>query len=192
MSLLFITGPVRSGKSRFAMLTAKQSERPVTYVATAARNVNDTEWTDRIEKHRLDRPENWTTVETASRSHTAIRDVLVRCDPKSVVLIDSAGTWLDDQLFALPRDATTSRTLEALIGLGQYFIDAVSETQADVIVVSEETGWGVVPEHPSGRVFRDALGFTNQRLARLAYRSYLVVCGYALDLKSALPIGDLG
>lgn len=190
MSILFITGPVRSGKSRFAMLSAKQSGRPVTYVATAARNAEDVEWTERIERHRLDRPDDWTTVETASRSHTAIRDALAGSAPESVVLIDSVGTWLDDQLFQLPHDAPASRTLEALLERGRYFIDAVTAAKADVIVVSEETGWGIVPEHPSGRVFRDALGFTNQRLAQLAQRSYFVVCGYALDLKAALPIGE--
>jgi len=95
MSVLFITGPVRSGKSRFAMRSAQQLGRPVTYVATAARNAADSEWTERIEKHRTDRPKDWTTVETASRSRTAIRDVLTRCAPQSVVLIDSVGTWLD-------------------------------------------------------------------------------------------------
>lgn len=191
MSVVFITGPVRSGKSRFAMLSAKQLQRPVTYVATAAQNVDDAEWTERIEKHRMDRPREWTTIETGSRSHTAILDVLAQCPAESIVLIDSVGTWLDDQLAQLPRESGTSQTLETLIGLGRYFADAVAAARADVIVVSEETGWGIVPEHPSGRVFRDALGFINQRLARIAHRSYFVVCGYALDLKAALPIGDL-
>ncbi len=191
MNLLFITGPVRSGKSRFAALAAERSGRPVTYVAAGARNADDAEWTERIEKHRSDRPQHWSTLETGSHPHTALRDVLHRSAAESIVLVDSAGTWLADQWSAVAPDATTSATLELLIDRGRYFIDAVASAKADVIVVSEETGWGIVPEHPSGRVFRDALGFTNQRLARLAQRAYLVVCGYAVDLKSALPIGDI-
>lgn len=190
MNLLFITGPVRSGKSRFATLSALQSGRPVTYVATAARNAEDAEWTDRIERHRSDRPVEWHTIETAGSGST-LRDALLRCAPESIVVIDSVGTWLADQLSQFPHDAAASNMLQALVERAQAFIETLMEARSDVIVVSEETGWGIVPEHVSGRVFRDALGFTNQRLARLAQKAYLVVCGYAFDLKSALPIGDL-
>jgi adenosylcobinamide kinase / adenosylcobinamide-phosphate guanylyltransferase len=189
ISLLFITGPVRSGKSRFAALTARESGYPVTYVATAARDANDAEWNERIERHRLDRPRDWATFETAGCSNFELYDLLRRSDREAVVLVDSLGTWFADRLNEL-HGAATAEYLEELMARGEAFVEAVTDSPAQVIVVSEETGWGIVPENAVARAFRDAMGFTNQRLARLAQRAYLVVCGYAIDVKSALPVGD--
>ena len=189
MSVIFITGPVRSGKSRFAVRRAGELGAPVTFVATGARTGEDTEWSARIERHRADRPKEWKTVEVAG-SHSLIRATVNSCEPQSTLLIDSLGTWFADQFSQLPQNADTTATLEVLLDFGRYFVETVSSATANVIVVSEETGWSVHPEHASGRLFRDALGFTNQYLARLAQESYLVVCGYAIDLKSMRYIGD--
>ncbi|MBV8750000.1 MAG: bifunctional adenosylcobinamide kinase/adenosylcobinamide-phosphate guanylyltransferase, partial [Candidatus Eremiobacteraeota bacterium] len=67
---------------------------------------------------------------------------------------------------------------------GTALADALARTRADAIVVAEETGWGVVPATPLGRVFRDALGRLNQRIAAHADRVELVVAGYAVDLRA--------
>ena len=66
---------------------------------------------------------------------------------------------------------------------GDALCDAFAASAAEVVLVTEEVGWSVVPDHPSGRLFRDGLGRLNQRLARQADRSYLVVSGFALDLR---------
>jgi len=52
-----------------------------------------------------------------------------------------------------------------------------------LIVVTNEVGLGVVPAYPLGRVYRDTLGYINQRLAQAADRVYLMVAGMAVDIK---------
>ncbi|TME13365.1 MAG: bifunctional adenosylcobinamide kinase/adenosylcobinamide-phosphate guanylyltransferase, partial [Chloroflexi bacterium] len=52
-----------------------------------------------------------------------------------------------------------------------------------LIVVTNEVGLGVVPAYPLGRVYRDTLGYVNQRLAQAADRVYLMVAGMAVDIK---------
>ena len=49
--------------------------------------------------------------------------------------------------------------------------------------MAEETGWGVVPAYPMGRLFRDRLGQISRRVGTMANAVYLVVAGYALDLR---------
>ena len=71
------------------------------------------------------------------------------------------------------------------------FVDAMLASPAYVVAVSEQIGWDVVPVAASARLFRDAMGRMVQRLARRADRVYLVVAGYALDLRAAgVPIDD--
>ena len=69
--------------------------------------------------------------------------------------------------------------------------DALERARAQVIVVSEEVGWSIVPTLASARAFADVLGRLNQRLAQHATRAYLVVAGYALDLKAGRSVGEL-
>jgi adenosylcobinamide kinase/adenosylcobinamide-phosphate guanylyltransferase len=54
-----------------------------------------------------------------------------------------------------------------------------------IVMVGEETGWGIVPEHVSGRIFRDVLGRLQQEIAAHAARVYLIVSGIAIDLRAA-------
>jgi adenosylcobinamide kinase/adenosylcobinamide-phosphate guanylyltransferase len=116
--------------------------------------------------------------------------LLEHADREAVLIVDSLGTWLADQMQQLQSDWSGPDGAETLINRGKSFADAAAASPAEIIVVSEETGWGIVPENAVARVFRDAIGFTNQRLAKLAQRAYLVVCGHAIDLKSALSVGD--
>ncbi|HVA28755.1 MAG TPA: bifunctional adenosylcobinamide kinase/adenosylcobinamide-phosphate guanylyltransferase, partial [Candidatus Baltobacteraceae bacterium] len=71
---------------------------------------------------------------------------------------------------------------------GRALAAAFAAARCSAIVVSEETGWGIVPEYPSARAFRDALGRLNAEFARVADAAYLVVSGYALDLKRGTPV----
>ncbi|MBC8121840.1 MAG: bifunctional adenosylcobinamide kinase/adenosylcobinamide-phosphate guanylyltransferase [Gemmatimonadaceae bacterium] len=182
MALTLITGPVRSGKSRFAELLATQSALPVTYVATARPDPADLEWAERLSRHQERRPSGWQLIETA-RHDGSLPEVLTHCQPDQCVLVDSLGTWLADQM--LPDDAhegslgTQSRLDKQTVQL----LDSIRSCAAELILVGEETGWGVVPAYPMGRCFRDRLGKLQQDLAPLTQACYLVVSGYALDLK---------
>ena len=48
--------------------------------------------------------------------------------------------------------------------------------------MTNEVGLGVVPEHRSGRIFRDLLGVVNQRFAAECDEVHLVVAGRVLVL----------
>lgn len=175
--ITLVLGPVRSGKSARAAELARASGRPVIAALTAAIDPNDAEMVARVERHRRDRPREWTVVETA---HAMPLPQLLRdAAAGSCVLVDALGTWLAEPLVDCDeRDAPA--ILERYAAELESALEAAT---ADVILVAEETGWGVVPASALGRAFRDALGRLARRLAARAGRVELVVAGYALDLR---------
>jgi adenosylcobinamide kinase/adenosylcobinamide-phosphate guanylyltransferase len=186
MPLVFITGPVRSGKSRFAERLARERGFPVTYVATGRVDPDDAEWVARIAHHAARRPVEWQVVETAVAGAPPLALVAHSAVAESTLLVDSLGTWLADVMarrFAASGEAAAcdADALETELGI---VVDALLATPAHAIVVGEECGWGIVPDYPSGRAFRDVLGRVQQQLAARAEWAYLVVAGHALDLKA--------
>jgi adenosylcobinamide kinase/adenosylcobinamide-phosphate guanylyltransferase len=191
--LTFITGPVRAGKSTLAQRLAEASRRRVIYCATAAWDEDDPEWRSRIERHRAERPAEWQLVETAGPRGADLMQRLREAERPSLILIESLGTWVAD---VLTRGAQTLggdivRLHAAVEAETNRLLDAIEACEAEVIVVSEEVGWSVVPPYPAGRVFRDVMGRANQRLCAVAARAYLLVCGVALDLKQAQAAENL-
>jgi len=206
--LILVTGGARSGKSSFAeRLAADRAGAPagsdrVTYLATS--EVLDEEMAARVAAHQTARPASWTTVECplevpgAVRAHAATTDVfLLDCVTFwTTNLLFSGGAFggsrppeegfnYDDSLLAAAEErAAAERVTAAVDGL----LAAVSETGSTLIAVSNEVGLGVVPEYPLARLYRDQLGWANQRLARAADEVYLLVAGLALDVRAlALP-----
>ncbi len=180
MALTFITGPVRSGKSRFALHLAESSGKRVTFVATAALYPDDAEWSERIARHRRERPAAWPTVECEGEVGRALAELPAAYGEGDLLLVDSLGTWLAAEMQRSSGDAL-AECCRALVA-------AFAAARCSAIVVSEETGWGIVPEYASARTFRDALGRLNAEFARVADAAYLAVSGYALDLKRGMPI----
>ena len=167
---VLVTGGVRSGKSAHA--EALLLDRPmVRYVATGPSS-DDADWADRIAAHRGRRPATWSTVETHDLGHALATD-----EP---VLLDCLGTWLtavvdEAGLWEAPSDA--------VLGLVQAKVtEALSALGDDAVIVTNEVGLGVVPEHRSGRLFRDLLGTVNQRFAAECDEVHLVVAGRVLRL----------
>jgi adenosylcobinamide kinase/adenosylcobinamide-phosphate guanylyltransferase len=176
--LVLITGPVRSGKSRFAERLARERGGEVVFVATARPDPGDAEWTERIARHAGRRPAEWKLVETARDGAPALDELARRAMPAQTLIVDSLGTWIAARMGpgfdSVAIEAQTSVVTSALLA-----------TRAYAIVVGEEVGWGIVPDYPAGRVFRDVLGRAQQRLATGSVAAYLVVAGFALDLKQA-------
>ncbi|MBE9076271.1 bifunctional adenosylcobinamide kinase/adenosylcobinamide-phosphate guanylyltransferase [Romeria aff. gracilis LEGE 07310] len=170
MSVTLITGPARSGKSEWAEHLAAQAAAGVIYVATAQNDPSDREWQQRIEQHRQRRPKHWQVREVP----VDLTGVLRQADSERCLLIDSLGTWLAN---LLDQDEATWQCTQTEL------LAALEEFQAEVILVAEETGWGLVPAYPAGRVFRDRLGRLTRRVGAIAASVYLVSGGYALDLK---------
>ncbi len=187
MPVVFITGPVCSGKSAFGVRLALESGLPVTYIATAAQNPDDVEWRARLTRHVRDRPAAWQTVETASMVPEKQLALFSDAPPNACLLVDALGTWLATRIASridlLEIDYTVLES--QLDGEGAQFIDAMLHSPAHVIAVSEQIGWDLVPAAPADRLFRDAIGRMTQRLAKHAERAYLVIAGYAIDLRAA-------
>lgn len=193
MAVVFITGPASSGKSSFGVRLARESGCDVTYIATAAGAPEDVDWRARLLRHVRDRPASWQTVETAAMSRDAQIALFRNAKAGTCLLVDALGTWLAariaERIDLLEIDYTV---LESQLDKeAAEFVDAMLQSRAYVIAVSEQIGWDVVPVVASARLFRDAMGRMVQRLALRAERAYLVIAGYAIDLRTAgAPIGD--
>lgn len=187
MGVIFVTGPARSGKSGYAVRLALESGLDVTYVATAAHDPEDAEWNARLSRHLRERPGEWRTVETAGMTHDAQRELIARASPSQCLLVDALGTYLWARILSrielLEVDYTVMEA--ALVRESSELVDAMLASPAHVIAVSEQIGWDVAPTDHAKRLYRDSLGRMTQRLAKSADRAYLVVAGYAIDLRSA-------
>jgi adenosylcobinamide kinase / adenosylcobinamide-phosphate guanylyltransferase len=192
--LVLILGGARSGKSTFAEQLAASSGRTVTFIATAT--ASDDEMRERIVRHRTSRPKLWHTLEEPLDLAGAIQQAYKLAD---VVLLDCVTLWLgnmllqesgpgerDDESKNQEEPHITSnlfaerslKQIEALLAVIQ-----AAEPGKTLIVVTNEVGFGIVPAYPLGRVYRDTLGYVNQRLAQAADRVYLMVAGMAVDIK---------
>ena len=173
---VLVTGGVRSGKSRHAegLLSSRDA---VTYVAPGPTTAEDSDpdWVARIAVHRARRPATWTTLET--------RDLSAALAVEGPVLVDCLGTWLTglldtagawDQPSADVHDLVCAALCDAAAALAPH--------PGPVVLVTNEVGFGVVPEHRSGRLFRDLLGTVNQRIAQECDEVHLVVAGRVLVL----------
>lgn len=173
---ILVTGGVRSGKSAHA--EALVGDGPATYVAAGPSPdlEADPDWSARIAAHRARRPATWATLETQDLA-TAIREGQ---DP---VLVDCLGTWLTavvDEADAWEQD--NDAVLDLVVSRTDEVVDVLRDSSLDVVLVTNEVGLGVVPEHRSGRLFRDLLGTVNQRVAAACDEVHLVVAGRVLRL----------
>ena len=170
-----VLGPAGSGKSVHAehLLAAEPS---VQYLATGpALDAGDAEWTAKVEAHRARRPAWWRTVETTDLPRALTGST-------GAVLIDSLSTWLTSVLDSCGAWEDAEGWRDRMANEVDAVVRAVRKTTATVVAVSDEVGWSVVPESPSGRLFREALGSLNQRLAAESERVLLVVAGRVVDL----------
>ncbi len=168
---ILVTGPARSGKSEWAEHLARQSQQAVVYVATAQRDPTDPEWQARLDRHQQRRPDHWQTLEVPV--HLAA--VLATATADQCWLVDSLGTWLANSLDQ--SEAAWAQQVQALQR-------AIAPFPGTLILVAEETGWGVVPAYPLGRTFRDRLGTLTRCLGPTMDATYLVTAGYALNLRT--------
>lgn len=167
--VILVTGASRSGKSEWAEILAQKSNKSVVYIATAIVNSTDPEWQARIAKHQSRRPPEWQTLLIPKELDLAINNA----SSSDCLLIDSLGTWVANLL-----DLDNTIWTEITNGL----IESLSNTNTEIILVGEETGWGVVPAYESGRLFRDRLGLLIQQIGSIADTVYLVAGGHVLNL----------
>jgi adenosylcobinamide kinase / adenosylcobinamide-phosphate guanylyltransferase len=171
--VVLVLGGARSGKSTHAEKLACGTlsgapAQPAVYVATA--EPGDVEMATRIMAHRARRGANWTTIEEPLKLGEAVQAAAAQDRP---VLVDCLTLWLANLLQAgIDIDEATDELVQAL-----------DECRSPVVFVSNEVGLGIVPDTPLGRIFRDAQGRLNMRMAERADRVILVTAGLSLTLK---------
>jgi adenosylcobinamide kinase / adenosylcobinamide-phosphate guanylyltransferase len=167
-----ILGGMRSGKSRFAEALALQSGLPVTYIATAL--PGDEEMRQRIEAHCQRRPAGWQVVEEPYALAGALR---THAAAGHCVIVDCLTLWLTQLLCAAEEGLERER--DALI-------EVLPMLEAEIILVSNETGLGIVPPDALSRRFNDEAGWLHQALARHCERVVFTVAGLPMVLKGEM------
>jgi adenosylcobinamide kinase/adenosylcobinamide-phosphate guanylyltransferase len=166
-----VTGPCRSGKSAYALEHAEKCGPRRLFIATA--QIFDAEMETRVKRHRAERGSSWTTIEEARDPAGIIRNTHNDYD---VILLDCITLWLTNLL----GDGLSD---EQILGRVEDLCAALQESNAHIIIVTNETGWSIVPENALARRFRDLAGFANQRLAQAAESVILTVAGLPMVIK---------
>ncbi|KAB0651815.1 bifunctional adenosylcobinamide kinase/adenosylcobinamide-phosphate guanylyltransferase [Acinetobacter bohemicus] len=165
-----ILGGARSGKSRLAEQIAKDSNLNVTYIATA--QAFDHEMQARIDHHQAQRPRHWTVIEEP----LYLADCLIELDqPNQLILVDCLTLWMSNLLM--------HENAELQMQQCQKLLDIVPILQAEVILVSNETGLGVIPMGEISRKFVDESGRLHQQLGQIAEKVIFCVAGFPMMLK---------
>ena len=164
-----ILGGARSGKSALAEARAKASGLDMVYLATAT--AGDKEMSSRIAHHRQRRGTDWHLVEEPVALAAALRS---HHGEERCVVVDCLTLWLSN---CLHEECWESESAALL--------DTLPELSGHVILVSNETGLGVVPMGELTRRFVDESGFLHQRTAQLCQQVTLTVAGLPVSLKSS-------
>ncbi len=163
-----ILGGARSGKSTLAEQRARASEFAAIYIATAT--ADDSEMASRIEHHQLRSGAEWRLVEEPLALATALR---AWHSPQRCIVVDCLTLWLSN---CLHRDCWEEQK--------ESLLSTLPQLSGHIILVSNETGLGVVPMGQLSRHFVDEAGILHQQLAALCQRVTLTVAGLPLALKS--------
>lgn len=170
--VVFITGAVRSGKSKLAVELGEKSLKKVVFLASCS--PLDKEMRERVAKHKQSRPQDWTTIEEPIN----VADVIKKAKADELIIFDCLTLWISNIMCKFDKEELIDKKIEEL------FL-ALQQVKSDIIIVSNEVGWGIVPENKLARQFRDIVGITHQKLADLSDEVFLVTVGIAQKLKES-------
>jgi adenosyl cobinamide kinase/adenosyl cobinamide phosphate guanylyltransferase len=169
--LIFVTGPVRSGKSRWAVARARAWGDGVVFVATCRPDPGDAEMAARLARHRAERPAPWRTLEAPADPAAATAAL---APPPAGVVLDCLTLWLSDRLH-LDDDA--------ILAAWDAQLAAFEAAPWPTVIVGNEVGWSPVPLEPELRRFRDLAGWLAQASAAASDEAWLLVAGCPLRLR---------
>ncbi|MDD5018896.1 MAG: bifunctional adenosylcobinamide kinase/adenosylcobinamide-phosphate guanylyltransferase [Candidatus Omnitrophica bacterium] len=169
--IISVLGGTRSGKSRFAAGLAPSRSKKVAFVATCL--ACDKEMKKRIQHHKSSRPSEWTTFEGTKDLAALFKKIRNRFD---VIVLDCLTLWISG---LLTKDCPEDKIRQDLLDI----LEGIHSSKAKLIVVSNEVGLGVVPEHALGRRFRDIAGRMNQLLTQTSDDVYFLVAGLPWNIK---------
>ena len=159
MTISFFIGGARSGKSISAeKYTLSLGQEPI-YMATC--EISDDEMARRVKRHQDRRDKNWTTI----LAPLDVSDEIKKLGAKEPILIDCLTLWLSNHLF---RNNNLEKKVDELT-------NTLKNSKADIVLVSNEVGTGIVPDNALAREFRDSAGFMNQKIASFSDEVYWVV-----------------
>ena len=164
-----IAGGARSGKSRYALDIANKKTGKKIFIATAT--ADDVEMADRIAKHKADRGPEWQLIECPKE----LSQVVVQYGQGDILLVDCLTLWLSNWLCSGQYSQWNTEKLE--------FIQAIRNSEADILLVTNEVGLGVVPANRLSREFVDESGWMHQEIASLADKVTLLIFGLQVSLK---------
>lgn len=176
--ITLILGGARSGKSAYAQSLAEETGKSVTFIATA--QALDDEMSARIQKHRAERSVNWETLEVPLGIASYAEQI-----KSDVVILDCITLLVSNLLMQFVKDDLVDEEpfiIEVEKEVNQLIAKMLAQKQ-DWIIVSNEVGLGLVPPYQMGRVYRDWLGWANQRLAREADKVIFMVAGIPTVIK---------
>jgi len=169
---MLVLGGCRSGKSNVAKQTAdRMATDKKIYLATCV--PADREMKDRVKRHQDDRGPDWATIEEPIRIHETIDRA---CAQAKVILVDCLTLWLSNLLFQNKDEAGIMAALDLLE-------TALNRAACPVILVSNEVGYGIVPENSLARQFRDMAGLVNQRVAQFVDKVIVTMAGIPVQIK---------
>jgi len=170
--ITLITGGARSGKSSFALSLGLRNYSKRAFIATAV--PFDQEMKQRVARHREERGDQFHTIEEPIELPLVLTALPAGTD---VGVVDCLTVWLGN-LYHHFQDAEEKVRVQV-----DAFLDHLDHPVCDLILVANEVGWGIVPENPLARSFRDMAGYLNRRVAQKAASAYLLCCGIPLTLK---------
>ena len=177
-NITLILGGARSGKSSYAQSLAEETGKSVTFLATA--QALDDEMSMRIRKHKVERPKHWQTYEVPLDIAAHIKEI-----QSEVVILDCITLLLSNLLMEFVKDDLVEEApfMQAVQKEMEELLSTIRGSKHDWLIISNEVGLGLVPPYQMGRVYRDGLGWANQRLAREAERVIFMVAGIPMIVK---------
>lgn len=169
--ITLILGGARSGKSSYALSLAKRYKK-VAFIATC--QGKDEEMRKRIKLHKETRPKHWETFEEPKDVDLLLEKVP---DVFNCIVIDCL-TLLVSNLLLLN---SNQKEIEDKI---KKILSVLKNKKTQVIIVSNEVGLGIVPEHKLAREFRDIAGRVNQLVAKQADEVWFICAGLPLKIKT--------
>jgi len=169
---ILVTGGARSGKSSYAERRASELGRRRLYLATA--EAKDEEMALRIAEHQKRRGSQWLTIEEPIE---LVDVLLARRNQIDCAVVDCLTLWLSNLLFRSDENYVTAKV--------ETLVEILPRLDFHVVLVTNEVGWGIVPDNPLARQFRDLAGRVNQRIAAIATEVILMVAGIPMVVKKS-------
>ena len=170
-AITLVLGGAASGKSAYAETLVAESGLRQVYIATAEET--DEEMAAKITDHRARRGESWTTIEAPLELAMALQ---ANARSGNAVLVDCLTVWLGNLVM---RERDVGAETAALVA-------TLGAVRGSAVIVSNEIGYGIVPDSPLSRRFRNLHGALNQAVAGIADRVVLVAAGLPLALKGTI------